>query len=201
MSLREAKKEKTATAILIAASSRFTTDGIDSARMEEIAADAEVSVGTLYNYFGSKQALLMALFDAEVREMLTLGSAATSDDDDPVVAATHLFNVYLDGMLGINPDLLREVLRFSLGGGEGIHELARLDEELMSQLAGLLMAHQKVGRINASVAIDDAVFLLYSILVTELMIYLSLDEIGPEAVRANIARRVQLVFTGIKHQE
>lgn len=201
MSLREAKKEKTAKAILSAASSRFTADGIDSARMEEIAADAEVSVGTLYNYFGSKQALLMALFDAEVREMMTHGSAATSDDDDPLVAVTHLFNAYMDGMLGINPDLLREVLRFSLGGGEAIHELARLDEELMSQLAELLMAYQKVGRINASAAVDDAVFLLYSILITELMIYLSLEETGPEAVRANIARRVQLAFTGINHQE
>lgn len=197
MSLRETKKAKTAKAILEAASSRFASEGIEAARMEEVAADAEVSVGTLYNYFGSKQALLIALFDAEVREMLAVGSAAAADDLDPIEAVRHLFAAYLDVIMATNRDLLREVLRFSLGGGEAVHELARLDEELKVQLAGLLATHQRAGRLNPAVSIEDLVFLLYSVLIAELMIYLSLDEIDPARVRENVTRRIELVFTGI----
>ncbi len=201
MSLRALKKEKTAKAILDAASVRFATDGIEAARMEEIAADAEVSVGTLYNYFGSKQSLLVALFDAEVREMLSLGSAAVSEDVDPVRAVAHLFGAYLDVMLATNRDLLREVLRSSLAGGEAIHELARLDEQLMAQLGDLLTEHRNAGRIGSSTSIEDAVFVLYSVLVAELIIYLSLDEIQPDTVRANVVRRAGLVFNGINSLE
>ena len=199
MSLRQAKKEKTARAILEAALARFTADGIDAARMEEIAATAEVSVGTLYNYFGSKQSLLMALFAAEVGEMLEAGGVAVSDDVDPIEAVHHLFDVYLEGMLAINRDLLREVLQFSLGGGDAVHELARLDLDLMTQLAGVLAYHQESGRISASIVIDDAVFVLYSVLITELLMYLSLDDVDPSALRTNVTRRVELVFRGINN--
>ena len=201
MSLRELKKEKTARSILEAASARFATDGIATARMEEIAADAEVSVGTLYNYFGSKQSLLIALFEAEVAEMLAAGQAAVSHDVDPVDAVHHLFGAYLDIMILTDRDLLREVLRFSLDGGDAVSELARLDAELMVQLADVMTAHQIAGRINPAVSIEDAVFLLYSVLIAELILYLSLDEIDPGQIHDNVARRVELVFTGINHQE
>ena len=197
MSLRQLKKEKTARAILTAAAARFTADGIDAARMEEIAAEAEVSVGTLYNYFGSKQSLLIALFEAEVGEMLEAGGAAVAGDMDPLDAVHHLFTAYTDIMVATNPHLLQEVLRFSLAGGEAVQQLARLDEELIVQLTGVLSAHQEAGRLPKSVAIDDAVFVLYAVLITELLVYLSLDEFTSTDLRRNIARRVELVFNGI----
>ena len=197
MSLRQTKKDKTARAILEAASARFISEGIDSARMEEIAADAEVSVGTLYNYFGSKQSLLMALFEVEVKEMLGAGGIAVSGDLDPVNTVRHLFDAYLDVMIGTNRDLLREVLRFSLGGGAAVQELARLDRDLMSQLAGLLASHQESGRISTTIGVEDATFVLYSVLMTELLMYLSLDDVEAPLLRSNVARRVELVFAGI----
>lgn len=197
MSLRQTKKDKTTRAILEAASARFIIEGIDSTRMEEIAADAEVSVGTLYNYFGSKQSLLMALFEVEVKEMLGAGGIAVSGDLDPLDTVRHLFDAYLDVMIGTNRDLLREVLRFSLGGGAAVQELARLDEDLMSQLAGLLASHQESGRISTTIGIEDATFVLYSVLMTELLMYLTLDDLEAPLLRSNVARRVELVFEGI----
>ena len=197
MSLRQLKKEKTTRAILAAASARFTADGIEAAKMELIAADAEVSVGTLYNYFGSKQSLLIALFEDEVGEMLEAGGEAVSEDVDPLAAVTHLFNAYLDVMIATDTELLKEVLRFSLGGGEAVQELARLDRQLMTQLAGVLTTHRETGRLSADVSIDDAVFVLYSVLLTELIVHLSLDGFTQADLISSVARRVELVFDGI----
>ena len=197
MSLRQLKKEKTTRAILAAASARFTTDGIETATMELIAADAEVSVGTLYNYFGSKQSLLIALFEDEVGEMLEAGGEAVSEDVDPLAAVTHLFNAYLDVMVATDTELLKEVLRFSLGGGEAVQELARLDGQLLTQLSGVLTIHRDAGRLSAEISIDDAVFVLYSVLITELLMHLSFDGFTQADLIDSVARRVELVFKGI----
>lgn len=198
MSLRELKKEKTAQAILDAASRRFAAEGIDPARMEDVAADAEVSVGTLYNYFGSKQALVVALFDRDVRQMMESGSAAVSEDVDPIEAVRHLFSAYLDVVMGTDRALLREVLRFGFGGTEAAGELAKLDERLISQLAGVLAGYQERGQISRTVSIEDAVFLLYSVLIAEVIVYMSVADTEPNAVRDGVIRRVGLVFEGIR---
>ncbi|MFW2339886.1 MAG: TetR/AcrR family transcriptional regulator [Acidimicrobiia bacterium] len=197
MSLRQLKKEKTTRAILAAASARFAADGIEAAKMELIAADAEVSVGTLYNYFGSKQSLLIALFEDEVGEMLEAGGEAVSEDVDPLAAVTHLFNAYLDVMVATDTELLKEVLRFSLGGGEAVQELARLDGQLLTQLSGVLTVHRDAGRLSAEISIDDAVFVLYSVLITELLMHLSLEGFTQADLIDSVARRVELVFKGI----
>lgn len=61
--LRGRIKEAVRETILKAGEAVFTRDGVQGARMEEIAGQAGVSVGTLYNYFGDRQALLDALLD------------------------------------------------------------------------------------------------------------------------------------------
>lgn len=62
--LRSRRREATRQEILQAARIVFSEEGINEAKMENIAARAGVSVGTLYNYFDDRQALLESLFEA-----------------------------------------------------------------------------------------------------------------------------------------
>ena len=200
MSLRERKKQKTAESILAAAGQRFASEGIEASLMEEIAADAEVSVGTLYNYFGSKQALILALFESNVEEMLETGGAAASHDQEPIQAVHHLFGAYLDVMFEIDQGLLREVLRFSLGGDAAVRNLAELDGQMMVQLGEVLASHQQSGRLHKSLRVDDAVSVLYAVLISEILVYLSLD-LDPPTVRDNVARRLEIAINGMKSEK
>ena len=59
--------------ILDAALQLFREAGYDAVRTEDIAAAADVSVGTLYNYFENKGDLLLALVTLEVEEVLEQG--------------------------------------------------------------------------------------------------------------------------------
>src|SRR2546423_943118 len=59
--LRERQREATAAAILEAAEDEFFKRGINTATMNDIAAAAGVAVGTLYNHFKDRDALLQAL--------------------------------------------------------------------------------------------------------------------------------------------
>ncbi|MBX5483728.1 MAG: TetR/AcrR family transcriptional regulator [Myxococcaceae bacterium] len=67
--LRDRLREATRAAILDAAQAEFSAHGFSSGRMEEIARRAGVSVGTLYNYYEDRGALLEALLERH-RELL-----------------------------------------------------------------------------------------------------------------------------------
>jgi AcrR family transcriptional regulator len=68
--LRERLKEVARGAILQAAAEEFAQEGLHVARMERIAARAGVAVGTLYNHFKDKEALLDALIVDRKQQLL-----------------------------------------------------------------------------------------------------------------------------------
>jgi len=49
----------------------FSRDGFHRSRMKEIAEEADLAVGTIYNYFESKEELLVSLFDDEFEARLS----------------------------------------------------------------------------------------------------------------------------------
>ncbi len=69
-SLRERFKETTLQAVLSAAEEVFADAGLHAAHMGEIAERAGVAVGTLYNHFADREALLAGLAEARFKEML-----------------------------------------------------------------------------------------------------------------------------------
>ncbi|MFJ4787829.1 TetR/AcrR family transcriptional regulator [Streptomyces sp. NPDC088794] len=68
--LREGSTPKRA-AILAAARELFLADGFDRTSVDAVAARAEVSKRTVYDYFGDKQTLLQAVVDAVGQSLIT----------------------------------------------------------------------------------------------------------------------------------
>ncbi|MDB4928917.1 MAG: TetR family transcriptional regulator [Myxococcaceae bacterium] len=71
-SLRERLRVLTSRAILDAAEVVFATQGLQAARMEDVAARAGVAVGTLYNYFKDRQTLVTSLHAYRHQEVIEL---------------------------------------------------------------------------------------------------------------------------------
>lgn len=81
---RQARAQATVDAIVQATARVLVEDGYDRASTNRIAVAAGVSIGSLYQYFPSKEALVSALVDEHVSRMLTtvghaLGSSAPTD--------------------------------------------------------------------------------------------------------------------------
>lgn len=76
--LRDRLREETSRAILAAAEDVFASEGL-SARMESIAAHAGVAVGTLYNHFEDRKALLAALIRSRRDALLSRIDAALAE--------------------------------------------------------------------------------------------------------------------------
>jgi AcrR family transcriptional regulator len=85
-------KEEARAAILDAAEQVLAEQGLQAARMDDIAARVGVSVGTLYNYFEDRQQLLEALHDVRGRELLALLDAELErSQQSPYRARLHGF--------------------------------------------------------------------------------------------------------------
>ena len=64
----ERKKEETRKKIIQVAMDLFEKQGFDSTTMEQIALEADIAKGTLYNYFSVKEAIISAYIRGMIRE-------------------------------------------------------------------------------------------------------------------------------------
>lgn len=199
-SLRDRKKEAARYRILEVAGHLFAEHGVDGTTMEDIAAGADVSVGTLYNYFGSKTALLLAAVEEDTEEMLERGAAVLADTgSDAAEAMARLVHAYVDVLYSWDRALLQEVMSiaFRRGGADLTMELAQMDMRLIEQVIALLTPFRECGDIRADVPVEEMALLLYSILATQLFIYLSLDGITKPTIELQLNRQIELVFEGL----
>lgn len=199
--LRERKKQEVRHRIVRAAAGRFAAAGLDATTMEDIASAAEVSVATVYNYFGSKNALLLAGVSEDTDTMVERGATVLARPGaHPAKAVARLFDIYLDEFLGWDPALLREVMSASFGrvnDHELTAELVHMDERLIAQLAELLAGFKQKGRLHPDVEPGEATLLLFSALVTQLFMYLAMDGVAEAAVRNQVRRQVAIAFGGL----
>ncbi len=86
--LRQRIRETTAQAILTAAEEVFASKGLHAAHMGEIAALAGVAVGTLYNHFADRDALLAGLLEDRRAEMLARIDEALGNVASPATTPT-----------------------------------------------------------------------------------------------------------------
>lgn len=94
--LRDRLKAATGEAILDAAEAVFAEEGLHAAKIEQIAALAGVSVGTLYNYFGDRDGILRAIAEQRRLELFArLDAVLEGERQRPFAAQVRAFVVAL----------------------------------------------------------------------------------------------------------
>jgi AcrR family transcriptional regulator len=113
--LRARNKEQRHSRILETAAVMFRNRGYEAVKIEEIADAAEVSVGTIYNYYKNKGDILVALVSLEVNEVLTLGEKVVqSPPKDAVAAVERLILTYIDHSLTyLSKEMWRQAMAIS----------------------------------------------------------------------------------------
>lgn len=149
--LRERQKADRQRRILKAAVTAFRRDGYRAARMEDLAAAAEVSVGTVYNYYPNKGDILMAVVAMEVEEVLAQGDAlVVAPPRGAAQALGALIDSYYDhSLIYLTKEMWRHAMAISIEAAEtpnGRH-YAALDARLCDQVTRLLAGLQTRGEI------------------------------------------------------
>ncbi|THV39815.1 TetR/AcrR family transcriptional regulator [Glycomyces buryatensis] len=103
--LRAGSAQKRA-AILSSARELFVTDGFDRSSVDAVAARAGVSKRTVYDYFGDKQSLLHAVFDAVGQSLLATVRRTLADTLNDLTDAAELEPALVTFSMRISTDML-----------------------------------------------------------------------------------------------
>ncbi len=153
MGLRARQKADRTERIIAAASGMFRADGFDAARMEVIAAEAEVSPGTVYNYFPTKRDLLVAIVSREVAEVLAAGEAVVANPPaDVATAIAALVHGYFDhSLIYLSKEMWRTAMAMTIQSPDSLssQHYMDFDQRLRGQVVALIAALQARGLVRA----------------------------------------------------
>lgn len=196
---RERKKQETRARIVEAGNRLFAKNGFEATTMEEIAAAADVGVGTLYNYFRAKERVLLGIFEAQTDDLIEQGRAVIADPgDDAVAAVCRLFRVYMPMATEFDKGVMREMFAASLRQPpEAIEEFASLDVRLAGQVGELLMALMARGAVAPEVEVQHASIAVYGAFVLPLLLFLSMPDMDAAAFEAMVEGQVRTIFVGL----
>ncbi len=156
--IRRRRKAARPTEILQAALEEFSLKGFSAARLDDVAARAGITKGTIYVYFPSKEDLFVA--------MLKQKSQATTDNlkaltDDPKASAIDILKrhlAFVAEMMVVDP-CGRNILRILLAEGERFPSVvdrwfAEVMEPALDALRAVLRRGVEQGEFRASAVAD-----------------------------------------------
>ena len=85
-------------------------DGFTAVRLRDVAAKAEVALGTVYRRFPTKESILVAALALESRQLQQIMSKGVSIEGTPLERISGFFTVATRGLLA-KPHLARALLR------------------------------------------------------------------------------------------
>jgi AcrR family transcriptional regulator len=166
LGLRARGKAHRSGKMLEAASHLIRDEGYDQTRIEDIAARAEVSVGTFYNYFSTKGDLLLAIVSMEVEEVLAQGTAIVANPPGGVEATlTTLIGNYFDhSLVYLSKDMWRRAMAISIEAPDTpfSRRYTELDALLRQQVCDAIAALQRRGRARIGISAQDAGALIFN---------------------------------------
>ena len=202
--LRTRQKEKRRDAILQAAQSRFLKKGYDKTSIDEIAADAEVSVPTLYRYFRSKSELLLGLQRLDLDRISKHGQRVLSDPpDDPVDALTQLIIEQNSDVFESVPGshdlaLWRVVVSEAIRNPESLGRAYVVGDDILSrQIEIMLNILQRRKQVRADADLRKIAELIDFIAHGYFRVRLMGTEISNEEIRASIRAHIESIYWGI----
>jgi len=150
--LRAKHKADRNSRILEAASRLFREAGYEGSRIEAIAAEAQVSIGTIYNYYQNKGDILVAIVSMEVNEVLQAGRQIIDKPPRNVARAIDaLIATYIEhSLVYLSKEMWRQAMAISTQQPDSPFgkTYAALDRSLTDQTCALLEKLQKLGLVK-----------------------------------------------------
>jgi AcrR family transcriptional regulator len=202
--LRARQKADRERRILRAAVTRFRADGYRAVRIEDLAEAAEVSVGTVYNYYQTKGDILIATVAMEVEEVLAAGAAIVADPPRNVEAAllALIFQYYDHSLEYLSKEMWRTAMALSIEapGTPNGRRYSELDQQLAAQVTALVAALQARGEVRADLDAAALGAVIFNNLNQMFIAFVTDDDMTLETLRARVAAQTRplarLIATG-----
>lgn len=199
--IMQKKRVRTQNAIMKAASQLFTKQGFEQTSMESIADRAEIAAGTLYNYYGSKSILLIAIYAEMTQNLLKTPpkrSVGVMTRDMAVGDLTRILQIVTQSTILFPKPIMRQIFAqlFVLDAAV-VEELVAMDMEIVGMLLPILVDMQAAGLFAGKVEIDAAAMLLFGSAMIQHQTYISLEVMTKEQLNDGIAAQTEMILFGL----
>jgi AcrR family transcriptional regulator len=194
LSVREKNKQRVTQRIVAAAVALFKTKGCSQTTMDDIAVKAGISRATLFNYFPSKDNLLLPWGQEILERYIQPGMAAyLQAQPSTILALQFLFTTLSENIL-VSPDVIRAFVREALRPNNRAQTgLARTG--MRELFIDVLTYGQERGEVRRDIPLDEmAVYLgaLHSCLLFRL-----LEPGAPSETRSDMDRLLAFLEAGL----
>lgn len=195
--LRERQKVDRNRRILTAAAALFRRNGYRQVRMDDLAHEAGVSVGTVYNYYATKGDILIAIVSMEVEEVLEAGEVLLASPPQPILnALIRLIDHYYDHSLKyLSKEMWRAAMANSIDAPQtpnGIKYM-RLDERLRLQVQRFIRALQERGDVVPDLDAMVMGSLLFNMLNMLFIDFVKSEEMDLEALKDTLHEQLAVL--------
>ncbi len=194
VSLRERKKRERNKRIFAAGARLFKEKGFADVTISDIAGEADVGAGTIYNYFSSKNDILLSI----VAEMCVEKKPEEKIyADDPVRTLVSYLGAYLDEFATLDKEIWCGW--FSALFSQERHLIERgfeLDMKIVGELSGVCEKMQKKKMISTETPAREIAMAVYTSFTTYMMLYLMLPEMDVETAKQEFEKNVKLLHRG-----
>ena len=187
--------------IVEAASGLFRREGYEGARIEEIAANAEVSVGTIYNYYRNKGDILVAIVSLEVHEVLAAGQRILQKPPKNVEKAVDaLITTYIDhSLVYLSKEMWRQAMATSTQQPDSPFgkTYTALDRDMADQTCALIAKLQVLGLVRGEIdgrGVGEMIFNSMNMMFIE---FIKREDMTIKELRAHIRRQNRTLVQAI----
>lgn len=159
----DGRKARTRKALLDAGGKLFSEQGVERTTVDEIAAEAGVSVGSLYVHFGSKESLLLELIDhaLEINERYMRAPEAKSALARVLIAGEWYFRFAMEQTVAFRFVAMRVLEpNHAESGDEANDRIATRVQRIVTQVASDLQQAMDDGEVEQQ-PIDEAMIFLW----------------------------------------
>ena len=196
---RDRQKQDREQRILAAARHLFDRKGYAGTAMEDIARRANLAVGTLYNYFPSKDDLLLAIFRRDSERVIALAERILADSpSDPVEAIAALADAFMQSVAAEERMLWREVFVASIASPDTLGaRMFALDTRMIEMFAAMIEKLKEQGQLETETDSARAAGLLYGICLNWSLAYATRGDLTFEAMSTEVSQSVSMAVRGM----
>jgi AcrR family transcriptional regulator len=196
--MRERKKAQNRAALLASGRKLFADKGVDATSMESVAADADISTPSLYNYFRSKDELLAAIIVQDLASEIVDADAVVATPPRPARSAyLKLIGIYFAAFDSIDRAMLRRFTAHAIGREDSAYiDYFGVDSQLLAQIEQMTVAMCDAGILPPGTEPKRLARAIFSIANSEYYAYIANDEIRSDRIVKIIADQFDLLLEG-----
>lgn len=196
--LRARKKREIKEQIIKSAERIFLQQGYEKTTIAQIAQQADIGIGTFYNYFSSKAEIFLFTFIQQTHKELSsnFSDFLLHSSDDPERILNNLLNLYFDTLQKIDKAMWKELLTVLMSNPQqtmkNLEYYLEIDMESVDQLTTCFSICKDKGILPPGFNIRDGAECVFGIFMTQTLMYYLYERIPTfEIMKENILRQVK----------